>query len=175
MHFTKAIARDGSGTEYVGVDIDPMSLTWAAQSLSGHFVHTQRMPPMPFEDKYFDFIFGYSVFTHLDLPIQEAWLAELHRVAVPGSLVAVTVMSELAMFFFEPFLRDEEAQARFADGIYATLRNSQLEESGISGDYYRNVWMSRDFILDRWTEHFEVLGLHPNFHHYQDLVVLRAR
>ncbi|MGP0002694.1 MAG: class I SAM-dependent methyltransferase [Acetobacteraceae bacterium] len=174
LHLTKAIAQDSAATEYVGVDIDPLSLTWAEHSLPGTFICTGRLPPLPFPDGHFDFIFGYSVFTHLDRPIQLAWMAELRRVCASGGIVAVTVMAELALFYFEPFLRDEEARARFVDGIYANMPNTQLEESGIGGDYYRNVWMSRDFILDNWTEHFEILAVHPNFHHYQDLVVLRA-
>ena len=86
----------------------------------------------------------------LDRPIQLAWMAELRRVCASGGIVAVTVMAELALFYFEPFLRDEEARARFVDGIYANMPNTQLEESGIGGDYYRNVWMSRDFILANW-------------------------
>jgi SAM-dependent methyltransferase len=130
---------------------------------------------LPFPDAYFDFVFGYSVFTHLDEPTQMAWLAELRRVCAPGALVAVTVMGELALFFFEPYLSAADARARFTGGIYASRPNTQLEESGIGGDYYRNVWMTRDFICTRWHEHFDLVALHPNFHHYQDLVVLRAR
>lgn len=175
LHLTKEILTSGATTEYVGVDIDLMSLTWAERTVKGKLVHTQLMPPLPFENESFDFIFGYSVFTHLDQPVQEAWLRELHRICERGGIVALTVMSELAMFFFEPFLTDADALERFDGGIYAVRPNTQLEESGISGDYYRNVWMTHDFIIQHWARHFEVVGLHPNFHHYQDLVVLRAR
>jgi SAM-dependent methyltransferase len=175
VHLIKEILNAGATTQYVGVDIDTLSLQWAKRTLAGNLVLSQRMPPLPFPNEHFDFIFGYSVFTHLDRPTQEAWLIELQRICVPGGLAAVTVMSELALFFFEPFLSDIDARARFTDGVYAAKMNNQLEESGIGGDYYRNVWLTRDFILTRWSEFFDVVAIHPNFHFYQDLVILRRR
>jgi SAM-dependent methyltransferase len=175
LHLVNEIRRHAAATEYVGVDIDEMSLAWAEQTIEGKFVHTQRMPPLPFPDGHFDFIFGYSVFTHLDDLTQKAWLAELRRLCSPGGLVAVTVMSELALFYGEPYLSEAESQARLGGGIFDSMPNDQLEESGIDGDYYKNVWMTKDYIKNRWAETFDVVAVHANFHHYQDLVVLRAR
>jgi hypothetical protein len=98
LHLAKELARDHSATFYIGVDIDPISLAWAQRSVKGTFIQTGKVPPLPFSDGCFDFIFSYSVFTHLDTPVQKRWLAELRRISAKDGLVAVTVMSELALF-----------------------------------------------------------------------------
>ena len=70
-------------------------------------------PPTKFEDGAFDAILAISVFTHLDQDLQNAWLAELKRIARPGGIVLASVHSEKAA----RRLRGSAASALTRDGI----------------------------------------------------------
>jgi SAM-dependent methyltransferase len=48
-------------------------------------------PPLPFPDDTFDLLYGISVFTHLDEPLQRPWIEELRRVVKPGGHILITV------------------------------------------------------------------------------------
>lgn len=47
-------------------------------------------PPLPLEDGQYDFIFAYSVFSHLKEEKALAWMQEFRRLLKPGGLVGVT-------------------------------------------------------------------------------------
>jgi SAM-dependent methyltransferase len=48
-------------------------------------------PPLPYADSSFDFIYAFSVFTHLSVELAHSWLEELRRISKPGGLVWLTV------------------------------------------------------------------------------------
>lgn len=175
VHALNHLAHHDRRQIYHGVDIDHMTVEWAADKIGPHFFRSEINPPLRYEDGFFEFIFAYSVFTHLDLENQKRWLQELHRICSGNGVIAVTVMSELAMFFSQPAAKPDIIRAWKKAGISDSTKNDQLSESGISGNYYRNVWMTKDFIQSKWGQSFDILGLFPNFHFYQDLVVLRPK
>jgi len=72
------------------VDVDRRQIAWAARHLPGRFEAIPLAPPTAFAPASFDVIFSISVFTHLDEPMQEAWLAELARLLRPGGLLLAT-------------------------------------------------------------------------------------
>jgi len=78
--------------EIWGVDIDAPSIYWCKQHLSPpfHFATTTIVPHLPFEDRYFDFIYCGSVFTHID-DLTEAWLLELRRILSPTGRLYITI------------------------------------------------------------------------------------
>lgn len=78
--------------ELYATDIDPELVGWAKKNLDGvHWTVNAHRPPLPFKDDAFDFIYGISVFTHLDEDFQHVWLRELLRVARPGATLMLTV------------------------------------------------------------------------------------
>jgi ubiquinone/menaquinone biosynthesis C-methylase UbiE len=81
--------------EIWGVDIDAPSIYWCKQHLapSFHFATTTTIPHLPFEDRYFDFIYCGSVFTHID-DLTEAWLLELRRVLSPNGRLYITIQDK---------------------------------------------------------------------------------
>lgn len=74
-----------------GVDVRAESVD-AARRLNpfARFVQIETVPPMPFDDGWFDLVFAYSVFSHLSEAISRDWMAELARVMKPGALAIVT-------------------------------------------------------------------------------------
>jgi hypothetical protein len=53
-------------------------------------IQNEQNPPLDFPDRSFDFVYGYSVFTHTSEVATLDWLHELRRVMLPGSLLAFT-------------------------------------------------------------------------------------
>jgi SAM-dependent methyltransferase len=55
---------------------------------------TELEPPLPYADNSFDFLYAFSVFTHLSVELAARWMAELARVVKPGGLVWFTIHGE---------------------------------------------------------------------------------
>jgi SAM-dependent methyltransferase len=54
---------------------------------------TNPFPPTPIPDERFDFIVGYSVFSHLSESACAEWMAEFHRILRPNGILALTTRS----------------------------------------------------------------------------------
>jgi SAM-dependent methyltransferase len=75
-----------------GCDYNPDLVAWCDENL--HFMHvlkTDLEPPLPYADNAFDFLYAFSVFTHLSAELAGLWVAELGRVVKPGGLLWFTI------------------------------------------------------------------------------------
>jgi SAM-dependent methyltransferase len=79
--------------EMVGVDIQPELVTWAEQSLPdvARWLVGPLSPPLDLPSASFDLVQLVSVFTHLPLALQRAWLEEIRRLLKPGGWALVTL------------------------------------------------------------------------------------
>lgn len=79
--------------EMWGCDYNPALVAWCQKNLSeiARFKVNQANPPLDFEDNKFEFVYAYSVFTHLAVEQQQPWLKELVRLLRPGGLLLITV------------------------------------------------------------------------------------
>jgi hypothetical protein len=132
------------------------------------FTVIKPFPPAPYEDGYFDFVYGISVFTHLDEDAQFKWLAELARITRRDGIVAVTVHSGDDMT--DPVLRAGLMEKGFADrdGDKAILFNRFLQQG-----YYRLTKHSREYVMREWARYFEILEYVQHGVGRQDLIILR--
>jgi SAM-dependent methyltransferase/CBS domain-containing protein len=91
-----------------GTDYNPALIAWCRTNLPfASFQLNGLEPALDYPDASFDFIYSFSVFTHLDAEIQLPWFAELKRVVRTGGLVMLTL-------FGKNRLRRLEAQDREA-------------------------------------------------------------
>lgn len=169
------VARRAPG-KLVGVDIDSNNVGWCQQHIDGaDFQVIGVDPPTQLESNRFDLVYGISVFTHLGEADQDRWLAELHRLTKPGGAVMMSIHSELA------FCRDDSDLHRFLtlgrDGFFVLGRCSDLDEAIPAmkqTSYYKNVFHSRYYIHQHWSQYFEVIDvLDGAMHGHQDLVIMR--
>ncbi|MBF0275197.1 MAG: class I SAM-dependent methyltransferase [Nitrospinae bacterium] len=81
-----------NSSEIWGSDISAEHITWCKNYLSPpfHFLTNTTIPHLPFEDRYFDFIYAGSVFTHID-DLADAWLLELSRVLNKNGIAYLTI------------------------------------------------------------------------------------
>ena len=158
-----------------GCDIDADNVHWCAANLSGSFVPTKIHPPAPFPDKSFDLIYGLSVFTHMREPLQDAWLAELERLAAPGAWLLMTVHGRTALDYAGlPLPVYEDLGNRMSEhGLYMTAPNTQIDGFAQHDGEYVNVFHDLAYIRNRWSKYFEVVTILPGYIYTHDLVVLR--
>jgi 2-polyprenyl-3-methyl-5-hydroxy-6-metoxy-1,4-benzoquinol methylase len=157
-----------------GIDIDADNMEGCARTLPGaRFMQVGLMPPTSLPDEAFDLVLGLSVLTHLDEPVQDAWLEELRRITRPNALLMLSVQGLAQMALYgTPLELHLEAHRK---GILDAGANSQLQDVIPDPSYYRNVMHSPDYIMTRWSRWFDVLDIIGGTAGNQDIVLLRRR
>ena len=166
-----------AGVALTGCDIDLDNVNWCVAHLAGSFVSTTVRPPLPFADASFDLVYGVSVFTHMREPLQDAWLAELERVAAPGAVLLMTVHGRTALDYAHLSPGDYRAlEQRIIDqGLYFSARNSQIDGHAEHDGEYVNVFHDLAYLRDRWGRRFDISAILPGYIFPHDLIVMRRR
>ena len=156
-------------SDFYGTDIDEEAITWCKQNLAqiGGFVHNQELPPLPFADQFFDFIYSISVFTHLPEDMQFAWLEELQRVVKPGGYLLLTIHGE---DLFKTSSKETNQQFR-EKGFYYSI------STGTEGlpSFYQTTFHTKDYIYKHWGRFFEIKEIiKKGVGNHQDLVICKA-
>lgn len=157
-----------------GADIDPDNIAWCRSNLTGgEFTTVPLRPPSAFADRRFDMVIGLSVMTHLSEGDQWLWLGELRRITRPGALILLSV-SGPTQFAYTDFplrlYRQLEMQ-----GFLDLARDPALDEVISDNEYYRAAFHSREYILARWQQYFDIVAILDGIAAVQDFVVLRRR
>jgi SAM-dependent methyltransferase len=85
------------------VDYNRKTIEWCKRSFPEiHFANNNLTPPLAFEDRVFDVIYGLSVFTHLSEASHAKWLHELKRILKPNGILIVTAYGEDARQSLSP-------------------------------------------------------------------------
>jgi SAM-dependent methyltransferase len=83
------------GPEVYGCDYNPALVAWCAENLEEVRVARNGLaPPTPYVTGSFDLVYALSVFSHLDEPLQHAWVVEFKRLLRPGGLLVLSVLGE---------------------------------------------------------------------------------
>ncbi len=160
--------------EIWGADIDAGRVLWCKQHLTPpfHFVTTMTVPHLPFEDRFFGFIFAGSVFTHID-DLADAWLAELRRVLRPAGRLFITM-----------HLKDDIALLHGKhqhSGLAKLLRSSKDYEAFIHSDFdmftigrssSSYVFYDLDYLHRSLEPMFRILSVTPEVRFYQNALLL---
>jgi SAM-dependent methyltransferase len=94
--------RQSAGWRIHGVDPQAMLIEWLRSFWPPAYdvcTTNEVVPVLPFEDNYFDIIYGISVFPHIKY-LWDSWLCELRRCLKPGGLCLQTVHCEEAWLVF---------------------------------------------------------------------------
>jgi len=100
-----------------GMDVTPEFTAICSETFqSKNFYTCQPYPPTNLPDNHYDFIVGYSVFSHLSEEACKAWMKEFNRILVPGGIVALTTRGR-------PFFDFCESQKGKQYGLQSWLNN----------------------------------------------------
>ena len=143
------------GLLLAGTDANPMPIEWDRKNLPRiEFSNNGLQPPLQYKDGSFDLIYAISVFTHIPLEWQGAWLDELCRVLRPGGYLLCTVHGEC---FFDLMLSDEDRLKLQREGnVTLDAKNPRASYSSrVLGSW--DVFQTREEILKGFGRNFKLL------------------
>lgn len=136
----------------VGVDMNAQLIAWNQENLRDIEWHqSPPLPPLQFEPQSFDLLMLASVFTHLPLAWQRAWIVEFQRLLKPGGIVLLTLMGSV----YERTILDAHGRALFAKLGYV---------EGIGGDTGSNAYStyhSEEFVREL-VKPLEIRAMFPS-------------
>lgn len=85
----------GSDCKFYGTDYNAKSIAWCSENLPDiEFNRNSNEAELPYENNFFDIIYGISVFTHLSEKMHTLWFNELLRVLKPGGIMLFTTQGK---------------------------------------------------------------------------------
>ena len=155
-----------------GIDIDAPNIQWCREHIGrAQFDVVPLSPPTEITSESCDLIVGISVMTHLDLAMQHAWLAELHRIARPLGYVVLTTHGETALARVKSLAVIEKALEAGSDD---SQKDAALDKVIQSENYYRTSYHLRRYARSMFGNYFEVIDIIAGGNaSIQDIVVLR--
>lgn len=151
-----------------GTDYNRELIEWSARELPFISFGTNMLhPPLSYADGMFDLIIARSVFTHLDEPLQRAWMKEWRRVLRPGGYLYCTTHSGTSTHGFA-----DDFQRRLSSEGFVTYHSS------VQGDNKCATYQTKEWVLANLTEGFEVTEHLPGTsaeHLGQDIFLFRKR
>ncbi|HEU4711506.1 MAG TPA: class I SAM-dependent methyltransferase [Pyrinomonadaceae bacterium] len=143
--------RDTQGPEWHGADYNPELVNWCKTNLKfSDFRVNTLSGELPYAAETFDFIYAFSVFTHLSEPLQFFWINELARVLKPGGYVWFTTHGQHYTITMTP----EEKRA-FDSGELVVREQQQ------SGSNFCAVFHPSSYVHERLGKNFDVIDFVP--------------
>jgi SAM-dependent methyltransferase len=164
--------------EIWGTDVTATHIRWCKQYLSPpfHFATTTTHPHLPFEDRYFGFIFAGSVFTHLD-ELADSWFQELRRVLRPGGRLYVTIHDRHTVDILNHELWHWLSGYVRSLPEYQAASQSDFGMLSLNGDDWTRefVFYDAEYLGQRLDPFFHVLSVNKEAYGYQTAVLLERR
>ncbi|SDT93722.1 Methyltransferase domain-containing protein [Pseudomonas pohangensis] len=161
-------------THVCGADMALENIQSCAQGIQkARFQLTSHNPPSPFANDSFDLVIGLAAMNRFDERLQDAWLAELQRIVIPGGLLLMSVNGRAQKALYRT--TTDQLQAEQRHGIVPQGLPCDPEAADIANSLYANVMHSHDYVLSRWGGWFDVLDIIEAIAANQDLVILRRR
>lgn len=162
------------GPWVTGMDMDPEAIFSCKATLSNaDFMQVGLLPPTPVESARFDLVLGLSVMPHLTEAVQDAWLAELQRITVPGGLLLLSIQGLTQMALYRVPIDRKLAAQRI--GFHDACGSVPAEAAIEAAMYPRDILHSPNYILSHWGKYFEILDIIEAIAGNQDVVVMRRR
>jgi SAM-dependent methyltransferase len=142
-----------SSTRVFGCDIDSRMVRWCDEHLSFAEVDVNDLvPPLRYAGSSFDLVYAFSVFTHLDVELQHAWMRECLRVLRPGGLMLISTLGEHYLSLER--LTDSEEQA-FRNGEVVVLYQQS------AGSSLCSAYHPPDYVRESLGADFELVTFRP--------------
>lgn len=125
---------DDPSRRIAGVDINADLVEWSNANLPGEWAVSDLLPPLAFADEQFDLVQLASVFTHLPLDHQKAWIAEIRRVLKTGGGLVITLHGAVyAAIFGQTGGYSERPTGAIGSNAFATFHSRAFAESLFEG------------------------------------------
>jgi ubiquinone/menaquinone biosynthesis C-methylase UbiE len=153
-HFPELI---GNNCEYFGTDYNKKTIDWCTKNIKGvQFNHNTLEAKLPYENDYFDVIYGISIFTHLSEKLHYDWYNELYRVLKPNGIMVLTTQGDN----FKIKLTDNELENYNKDELI--VRGQVKEGHRTYSAFHPKEFMKKLFNNATILEHIEKTNDNPN-------------
>ena len=178
---SRHVTRD-PGREVWLCDINVNWIAWIDQFFNRPIRAFQNriQPALPIEDRTFDLISAFSVFTHLDQD-EMPWLLELRRILRPGGYLYLTVLDENVWdrlkgpsweWLFKSLSRGRNDEF-LAERCRSPLSERVVLEYSSAEAYNINTFLPRSYLEKKWGALFSEIKFINDYHNYQTVVVLK--
>lgn len=149
-----------------GTDIDFEAVSWCKRNLKfAEFNVNNPLPPLGYEDNFFDVIYCVSVFTHLNLDRRDLWLKELGRILKNRGTLIISLHGKEAW----KDLPAEDIKELQDNGFIFRFR-----EKGPFPEWYQTSYETDQYARTSFGRFFKVLKYtEKGFNDYQDLILLQ--
>jgi len=160
-----------SSCQVHGTDIDAEAIRWCQNNLRfARFDTNGAMPPTKYPDGHFDFIYGISVFTHLNEEMQFAWLDELKRIAAPQALLLLSVHGHRDLPHWS---EDDRALIAREGFLYRVTESTAFRLHRAQPGYYQRAQHTRGYVEANWSRRFRILSyVEAGINNHQDAVIV---
>lgn len=166
--------------EIWGTDINSEHIIWATNYLSPpfNFATNTTIPHLPFEDRYFDFIYAGSVFTHID-DLTAAWFLELRRLLSKNGRLYITIHDRHSIELLNDEKRPEWKNSWLSKRINADpVYQSNKKDFGVYVSLRgpdSQVFYDEAFFKKSINSIYDILEIVPEAYGYQTAVLLKKK
>jgi SAM-dependent methyltransferase len=151
-----------------GIDARDRMIDVCRRTMPGcHFERAGPWPPTTLEDGSVDFVYAFSVFSHLSEEMHLRWLEEFHRILKPGGIVIVSTRNRHFIEMCEGFRAqaDLEPHLRHLPRLFPDAARSlaAFDAGEYCYDALEGNWWSgeacipRGYVARRWSGLFTLL------------------
>jgi len=119
-HFKNNI--NASKVTIYGTDYNKNYIEWCKKNIPEvNFNTNTNFPPLPYDNNFFDVIYGISIFTHMSEEQHIKWMEELKRILKPGGILYLSFQSDA----FTVKLTEDDLR-KFKEGKLVVKSNTTL-------------------------------------------------
>jgi SAM-dependent methyltransferase len=153
-------------TNLFGTDYNIDLIRWCTLNLGFAFFTTNQLqPPLNYQDCKFDFVYAFSVFTHLPEELQVAWRDEIWRCLKPEGFFLMTTHGE---HFLSELTTSQLKQFQAGDLV--------VKWSVAAGKNYCGAFHPFSYVKKKFGECFTIIDFKPKGaegNPYQDVYLLK--
>jgi SAM-dependent methyltransferase len=155
-----------------GIDVMEEFVNICKQTFrNDNFQLTTPFPPTQIPDEKFDYIVGYSVFSHLSEKACASWMREFYRILVPGGMVALTTRGRPFFDYCESLKGKEHtgyldalsnmfgdfsiARSRYDKGEFVHSNKDGVNGGGaMTADFYGETFIPEKYAKSAYSDLF---------------------
>ena len=120
----------------LGCDVMDTAIDEAKRNgVRAEFISTEPWPPTRMQNETVDYIFSYSVFSHLSEDNARAWIREFHRILRPGGLVFMTTRHREFFDYLEALHKKTDI-ASFANGAHKAFKDIESAKKNYDQGFF---------------------------------------
>lgn len=164
--------RDLSLSNLYGLDVMSEFVDICKETFnSDNFFVTTPYPPTTLPDNHFDYIVGYSVFSHLSEEACKKWMQEFHRITKPGALIALTTRGRPFFDYCESlkdkgldgysgalsrmFSNFDDARHRYDSGDFVHCNSEGVTGGGaMTSEFYGETFIPEKYAREAYADLF---------------------